>query len=151
MTELNSKWLLNIVNHQDGKKLAIGSAKSMIDTGAWQSMPQPKLPKSKNEYKILFRIGFQYQGFKFLGELLQDKKDLCWFIYPYSKDFDDNIIVFSDEIRQSIYWQCDIYNISLKNNRLRKLLDTFRENMIFYSDDLTGTDFKQAINFSIRK
>jgi hypothetical protein len=65
--------------------------------------------------------------------------------------FDDNIIVFSDEIRQSIYWQCDIYNISLKNNRLRKLLDTFRENMIFYSDDLTGTDFKQAINFSIRK
>ena len=113
-----------------GKTMAIGSAKSMIDKGSWQSKPQPHLPKSKNMYNILFRIGFLYQGFKFLGEFLQDKEDYtncCWFIFPYEKgDF--------------------------KNDRIENLLyNTFRESMIFYSDDLTGTDFKSAIDFMIRK
>ena len=49
-----------------GKSLAFGSAKTMIDSGTWQSRPQPKLTESKNKYKILFRIGFQYKGFRFL-------------------------------------------------------------------------------------
>ena len=30
-------------------------------------------------------------------------------------------------------------------------LQTFRENKIFYATDLVGTDFKQCIDFSIRK
>ena len=49
-----------------GKSLAFGSAKTMIDSGTWQSRPQPKLTESKNKYKILYRIGFQYKGFRFL-------------------------------------------------------------------------------------
>lgn len=134
-----------------GKKLAIGNARSMIDSGAWQTQPQPKLDKSKNLYKILYRIGFQYQGFRFLSDLLTDDNNIFWFVYPYSKEFKDNIIIFSDEIKVKRNWQRDIYNVSIKNDRLRKILDTFRENQIFYSDDLTGTDFKQAIDFSIRK
>jgi hypothetical protein len=31
------------------------------------------------------------------------------------------------------------------------LYNTFRENNIFYSDDLCGTDFKQVIDFEIKK
>lgn len=134
-----------------GKKLAIGSASSMIDSGDWQTNPQPKLPKSKKCYKVLYRIGFQYMGFKFLGEYLQDDNDLLWFIYPYSGEFSKDLIVFSDVILPSRLWQKDIYNISIKNETLKKLLSTFKENCIFYSDDLTGTDFKNAIDFMIRK
>ena len=139
-----------------GKTMAIGSAKSMIDKGSWQSKPQPHLPKSKNMYNILFRIGFLYQGFKFLGEFLQDKEDYtncCWFIFPYENgDFKNNLIVFSDEINTSPYYQKDIYRLTFKNDRIENLLyNTFRESMIFYSDDLTGTDFKSAIDFMIRK
>lgn len=119
-----------------GKKLAIGSSASMVDSGSWQTTPQPKLPKSKKEYKIVYRIGFQYMGFKFLGELLQDNQDLLWFIFPYNKEFSDKIIVFSDVIKTSRYWQKDIYNISIKNKRLQTIFNTFKENCIFYSDDL---------------
>lgn len=133
-----------------GKSLAFGSAKSMIDSGTWQSRPQPKLTESKNKYKILYRIGFQYKGFKFLGELLKKDKNLMWFIYPKNDDFDDKIIVFSDEVSESRYWFRDIYSASVPD-RISKILDTFRESIIFYSDDLTGTDFKNAIDFSIRK
>lgn len=137
-----------------GKTMAIGSAKSMIDTGEWQTLPQPKLPKSKKEYKILFRIGFFYKNFKFLGEFLMDKetKDTCWFIFPYYKEFSIKLVVFSDMIKTNVLWQRNIYDITIRNDNLKKLfLTTFRESCIFYSDDLCGTDFKQAIDFDIRR
>ena len=131
----------------------IGSNANMINTGAWETQPQPHLPKSYNLYKCLYRFGFQYQGFKFLSEYLIDieNKDVCWFIKPYNKEFSDKIIVFSDIIKTSIYWQRDIYNISIQNEKLRNLFNTFKENIIFYSSDMCGTDFKQVIDFQIRR
>lgn len=131
----------------------IGWNKDMMNDGSWQSSPQPHLPKSKNDYNICYRIAFMYQSFKFLGELLQDKetKDICWFIYPYDKDIDNKTLVFTDVISTSIYYQRNIYDITIKNDNLQKLLNTFREDKIFYCNDLVGTDFKQAIDFSIRR
>ena len=132
----------------------IGTNAKMINTGAWETHPQPHLPKSYKKYKCLFRFGFQYQSFKFLCEYLYDteeKKDAVWFIRPYSKNFNDKIIVFSDVIKVSKYWQRDIYNISIKNDKLRNLFMTFKENKIFYASDMVGTDFKQVIDFTIRR
>lgn len=136
-----------------GNQMAIGSASGMVDGGGWQSTPQPKLPKSLKLYSRLYQMGFQYQGFKFLCDLLKDDftNEIVWFIYPYYKDFSDKLIVFSDVIKQSPYWQRNIYDISLKNKKLDNLFLTFKEDKIFYSDDLTGTNFKQAIDFMIRK
>ena len=45
----------------------------------------------------------------------------------------------------------DIYNPTFKNDNIRNILSTFKENKIFYATDLVGTDFKQAIDFIIRK
>ena len=136
-----------------GKTMAIGNASSMIDSGSWQTFPQPHLPKSYKEYKVLFRFGFQYKGFKFICEFLKDNEtsDVCFFIYPYSGEFKENTIVFSDEVKVSPYWQRDIYDISIKNDKLRNLFRSFKENKIFYASDLCGTDFKQVIDFNIRK
>ena len=136
-----------------GKTMAIGFGSSMIDKGSWQTFPQPKLPKSIKEYERLFQFGFQFKGFKFLCDLLKDKDnyDLAWFIYPYYEEFNDKIIVFSDIIKTSPLWQRDIYNISIKNEKLKNLFQTFKEDKIFYSSDLCGTDFKQVIDFSIRR
>lgn len=131
----------------------IGYNKDMLNDGSWQTFPQPHLPKSKKEYKKLYRIMFLYQGFKFIGEYLKDKesKNCIWFIYPYTGEIKNNIIVFSDIIKVSKYWQRDIYNLTFKNDNLRNLFQTFRESNIFYSNDLCGTDFKQVIDFTIKK
>lgn len=131
----------------------IGWNKDMMNDGSWQSSPQPHLPKSKKEYNVMYRIGFMYQSFKFIGEFLQDKetKDICWFIYPYEKDLDEKLVKFTDVIKPSIYYQRNIYDITIKNENLQKLLNTFREDKIFYATDLVGTDFKQVIDFSIRR
>ena len=131
---------------------AIGKHADMLNKGDWQSDPQPHLKDSYKDYKMLFRIGFQYQSFKFLGEFLQDKdNNTLWFIYPYNREFKKNLIVFSDIIKESNYWQKDIYNPTFKSESVRNVLSTFRESKIFYATDLVGTDFKQAIDFVIRR
>lgn len=134
-----------------GKAVTIGTASSMIDKGAWQTTPQPKLPKSYKNYSVVYRFGLCFKGFKFIAELLEDGEDLIWFVYPFEKDFDNDIIVISDEIKTSSNWQRNIYNISIKNEKLQNLLNTFTEEKIFFSSDLCGTDFKQVIDFSIRR
>ena len=52
----------------------IGTNAKMINTGAWETAPQPHLPKSYNCYNCLFRFGFEFQGFRFLCEYLFDKE-----------------------------------------------------------------------------
>lgn len=130
-----------------------GTHAGMLNKGEWQSDPQPKLPKSYNCYKVLYRFAFHYKTFTWLCEYLMDNesKDVIWFIYPYSGKLKNNIIVFSDIIKTSPYWQKDIYNPLIKNKILIELFKTFRENRIFYSSDLCGTEFKQSIDFEIRR
>ena len=133
--------------------ITFGTHANMMNRGEWQSDPQPCLPKSRKEYTKKFAIGFQFNTFKFMGELLQDpeSKNLIWFIYPHEKEFKKKLLIISDTVKSDIYYQRDIYNPTIKNERLKEILNTFRESNIFYSDDLTGTDFKQAIDFTIKK
>lgn len=149
--EIDSSIAIEFCNSIDGNKIAFGQAKSMIDGGDWQTEKCPKLKYSRKLYDMKFRIGFRYMGFSFLGELLAKDDTFCWWIYPKNNDFDNKIIVFSDEVKESPNWFRDIYNIPLNHNLHEFLNRTFRESNIFYSDDLTGTDFKKSIDFSIKK
>ena len=128
-----------------------GKQAKMLNDGSWQTDDQPHLPKSINEYDCLFRVIFQFKGFKFIGEFLNDGRTQPWYIYPYEGAIDDNTLVISDEIRPSKLWQRDIYHVNIDNPVLQKYLSTFRESNIFYATDLCGTDFKQAIDFIILK
>lgn len=137
-----------------GHKTAFGQGSDAIDSGKWLADLQPKLPKSINEYRCVTRFGFNYSGFKWLGDvLIDDTGSLVWFIYPKNieSDFTDDIIVFSDNPSPSTYVWGSPYTCGIPNTRLQHVLQTFTESKIFYSDDLTGTDFKKAINFIIRK
>ena len=168
--EIRSKWIKTGEVDDEGKEVevllaleyckstgsssfVIGNHKEMLNTGSWQTDPQPHLPKSLNCYKKIFKIGFQYKSFKFLCEYLLDRetKDTCWFIYPYNRKFNNKTLIFSDIIKTSKYWQRDIYNPLIKNDSIKRLLQTFKESNIFYATDLCGTDFKQVIDFIIKK
>ena len=134
-----------------GKQMSISD--TMIDKGLWQTTSQPKLENYK-DYKINFVFGFQYKGFKYLCEILtlkENANDYIFFIKPYYKDFAEDCIVFSDKIKPSPYWNKDIYSTKFPNDTLNDIFKNFKESKIFYSDDLTGTDFKQSIDFIIRK
>ena len=169
--EIKTKWLdTGGVDEETGKPIevkvavewcrdsgntsfAIGKHKDMLNKGSWQTDPQPHLPKSYSEYEVFYRIMFVFQEFKFVGEFLKDNETgaNCWYIYPYNGKIKEGTLVISDQINISNWWQRNIYDVSIKNESLHKLLDTFREQNIFYSSDLCGTDFKQVIDFQIRK
>lgn len=152
--EIMVKLSIEYCKNTGNTSYAVGKNRDMINKGSWQTSPQPHLPKSRKDYTRLFAIYFEYQSFKFCSEFIKDIEEghCCWFIYPYSKEIPNNVLVFSDKIKTSLYYQKDIYNLTrIKNKRLRDLLQTFKLNNIFFSDDLTGTDFKQVIDFEIRK
>lgn len=151
--EIYVKIALEYTKSSGKTSYAIGKHKNMLNKGEWQSDPQPHLPKSRNEYKLVYRVGFEFKEFRFMGELLWDReeKESLWFVYPCTRNFKKNLIIFTDVIKSSKRYQRDIYNISFKNDKLREIFSTFREGSIFYANDITGTDFKQAIDFTIRK
>ena len=149
--EITLKCAIEYCSSTGNSSFAIGKHKDMLNKGTWQSDPQPHLPKSIKEYKLIYRIGFEFQGFRFLAEALQNNGELVWFIYPYKKEFNKKLLVISDIIKTSRYYQRNIYNITINNVNLQQLLNTFRESNIFYSTDMAGTNFKQVIDFEIRR
>ena len=151
--EIHIKCAIEYSKHYGGSSLSIGKHKDMLNKGTWQSDPQPHLPKSINEYKHVFKIGFMYKEFKFIAELLKDNdsKEYVWFIFPFEKEFKKDLFIFTDVVKLGKQYQRNIYDLSFKNEKLQNILNTFREGNIFYSSDLCGTDFKQCIDFTIRK
>ena len=151
--ELTVKLAIEHCKSSGKSSMAIGKHRDMINKGSWQSDPQPHLPKSLKEYTSRFSFIFMYQDFKFVCSYLEDNEDgnLCWFIKPYDGEIKDDSIVVSDQVRPSPYWIRNIYDTNFPNLRLNTVLQNFRESNIFYATDLCGTDFKQVIDFSIRK
>ena len=151
--ELTVKLAIEHCKSSGKSSMAIGKHRDMINKGSWQSDPQPHLPKSLKEYTSRFSFIFMYQDFKFVCSYLEDNEDgnLCWFIKPYDGEIKEDSIVVSDQVRPSPYWIRNIYDTNFPNPRLNTVLQNFRESNIFYATDLCGTDFKQVIDFSIRK
>lgn len=151
--EIEVKLAIEYCASTGASSFVIGEHKEMLNKGDWQADRQPKLSKSINEYKKLFHMFFIYKGFKFIAYYIQDKenKNCCWFIAPFTKEIKDRELVFSDIIKESPYYLTDVYANINHFRSLNNLLSTFTESNIFYANDITGTDFKQAINFTIRK
>lgn len=131
----------------------IGTHADMLNNGNWQSDPQPHLDKSINLYDVVFRCVFEYKMFRFLGSYLHDPEtgESVWFICDKFSEIKPGTFVFSDVIKQDGRYFRDPYSIRTKNTKILTILSDFRENKIFYSTDLTGTDFKQSIDFTIRR
>ena len=151
--EIMAKLAIEYCQSTGRSSFVFGKASKMINSGGWQTDPQPQLPKSLKCYDSIFTFMFLYKSFKFKCSYLCDKEtyETCFLISPYKGKIDDETIVFSDIIKVSPYWQRDIYNTDFNNSKLNDLFKTFRESRIFYATDLCGTDFKQAIDFTIRK
>lgn len=150
-TEETVKLALEYCKSTGTSSHVIGTHKNMLNQGEWQSDPQPHLPKSYNDYDVMFRMLFKYQNFKFIAEYLfdEDTSNYCWYVYPYKGEISSDMLVISDEVKLDRHWQRNLYNIDIDNLTLKRLLMTFRENNIFYASDLCGTDFKQCIDFEI--
>lgn len=128
--------------------IAFGQHAEMLNNGAWQADIQPVFRDRLKEYRVMFTVIFYFQDFTFLARYICKSKNKIWYIVPKSTPIKDKTFVISDIINQSIYWRIEPYQF--EQQKIRMIMDTFRESNIFYSDYLTGTNFKKAINFTIK-
>ena len=104
----------------------------------------PKLPRKYYEYEKVYEILLKYQKFEFVIELLVEPKEggtLCH-IYPSTKGRKIYRVitdVFSDKP-----------NITTRLDTKKKpeaiMANCFRLDKVCFSDNLTGSDFKNIMN-----
>lgn len=125
-------------------KMFFGQTAKQIISGEWDTIDVPKLPRKYYEYEKVYEILLRYQKFEFVIELLVEPKNggaLCH-IYPSTKQRKIYRIitdVFSD-----------LPNVTTKLDIKKKpeavMADCFRLDKVCFSDNLTGSDFRNVMN-----
>ena len=131
-------------NSNTDNKMFFGQSAKQIITGEWDTVDVPKLPRKQYEYEKVYEVLLTYQKFQFVIELLIEPihgGKLCH-VYPFTG---------SREIYRKISDVfSDLPNVTSKLDISRKpeqmIADCFRLNKICYSDNMTGSDFKNVLN-----
>ena len=139
-------YMTDSLNFNSG--LFFGNAANNITKGAYEVQEYPHLFKSIVKYKILYTFVLEYNEFKFLCQLLQDKEkcnDVFWFVQPKTTEIQENTRVISNQFSSD-----PLYTGSLRdalNDNERRVLDLFKRGKVCFSDNLTGTEFNTIITY----
>ena len=99
------------------------------------------------KYNNLYTIVLEYNEFKFLCELLQDKEEsnnIFWYVQPKTTEVKSGTRVISNKFSPDPY-----YSLSLRrpiNDNERQVFNMFNKGKVCFSDNLTGTEFNNIIN-----
>lgn len=133
-------------NSGRNSKMFFGASSKMISTGAWQTKEVPHLQGNKQlDYVVMHRIVIKYKNFKFNCEFLLEKEtgNVCWYVYPKTSDITNDERVITDTAT-SLNMLTTIGFIPLSASEKTALGYMF-EGRIYYSDNLTGSDFEQCL------
>lgn len=125
-------------------KMFFGNTAKQITSGEWEVNDCPKLLKPYAFYNMLYEIDMQYGEFKYIMQLLADGETGGTFVYIYPN-------TTGRKIRRVI---TNIFNVDPMisnglNPRIKAeclISECFRTGKVCYSDNLTGTDFKQILS-----
>lgn len=132
-------------NSGNNSKMFFGQSAKMTTTGEWYSEEQPKLSRPLEEFEEMWCIGFYYSGIGFYGRVLYepDKEYFILFVESWSpEEFPDDIRVLSDayapELNISKTWEPRFRHDA-------QIRDLIHQNKLAFSDNLTGTEFRQML------
>lgn len=125
-------------------KMFFGNTAKQITSGEWEVNDCPKLLKPYAFYNMVYEIDIQYGEFKYIMQLLADGETGGVFVYIYPN-------TSRRKIRRVI---TNIFNVDPMitnglNPRIKAeclISECFRTGKVCYSDNLTGTDFKQILS-----
>lgn len=138
-------YLTDSLNYNTG--MFFGLPAKNITKGAYDVTEQPHLPKRLTQYKKLYNLVVEYNEFKFLCTLLQDKEEgsVIWFVSPKTTEIQPGTRVISNKF----------YPNPLITSTFRKpltevearIFNLFSIGKVCYSDNLTGTEWNNIIGF----
>ena len=123
-------------------KMFFGASAGMINKGTWQVREYPHLPCHYKDCKKLYSILYEYKDFCFKMELVEYNNDRMVFLHPHKKEPDYAGRIISDTPAASKLVTDHLIPV-LKGDIL--LIDAYNKGKIFYSDNLTGSDFEAIL------
>lgn len=122
----------------------IGSAKNMINGGAWDSKTYPHLPRPLSSYDDLYRLLFIFDGFQYKAHVLKDKETgfVLLFVHPFTGRLKDKDRIICDYFSESPLITDSLIEVLYGDNIVRQCI---RSNKIVFSDNLTGQEFNAII------
>lgn len=121
-----------------------GNANKAISKGEWETDEQPHIKGHRDDYKCIYTVVMKYDKNMFLCEFLQNiiNPDLfTWYITPKTTPIQDNTRVVSNNYNISNL--CTIGFVALNKNE-NIIFNMLKQGKVCYSDNLTGTEFKQC-------
>ena len=126
-------------------KMFFGLASKQITSGEWEVDDVPKLLKPYDYYDNLYEVRILAGDFKYIMQLLHDSESGGSFVYIYPDTKGTR------KIRRTITSVFNVdpmitngFNTKIKADVL--MSECFRIGKVCYSDNLTGTDFRQVVD-----
>ena len=138
-------YLTDTLNYNTG--MFFGLPAKNITKGAYDVTEQPHLPKPLTKYKTLYNVVVEYNEFKFLCTLFMDKEnnDIVWYVQPKTTEIKAGTRVISNK-----FYTNPLCTRSFRNPLSateQKIFNYIYTGKICFSDNLTGTEFQNIIQF----
>ena len=116
-----------------------GQAAKTILSGEWDVNDEPKLPKARCFYYMVYELLLKYQNFAFVLQLLVDPESgvRLLYVYPYTKDRKIPRVItdkFSENPNITRKFKHNAAEIYMR--------ECFEDGKMVFSDNLTAADFK---------
>lgn len=121
-----------------------GNAAKAITGGEWETDEQPHLKGHRDDYSLVYTVVFKYDRTTFLCEFLQSRinpNDFTWYVTPKTTPIQKNTRVVANTYNISNL--CTIGFVPLTKAE-SNIFQMMRQGKVCYSDNLTGTEFKQC-------
>lgn len=137
-------YLTDSLNFNSG--MFFGTSSKSITQGCYEVQEHPHLPKNVTKYDIIYTCVIEYNEFKFLCQLMQDKdqKDnITWYVQPKTSEIKERTRVISNQFSTDP-WYTSTLRQTLSDNENR-VFTLFRNGKVCFSDNLTGTEFNTIL------
>lgn len=119
--------------------MAFGQAAKTILSGEWDVIDEPKLPKPRTFYEMVYEVLLKYQTFAFVLQLLVDPQSgvRLLYVYPYTKDRKIPRVItdkFSEDPNVTRHFKGNAAEMYIR--------ECFNNGKMVFSDNLTAADFK---------
>ncbi len=130
-------------------KMFFGSVARGITNSVWQSGEHPRLYRRYETFNQIYVMVVEQMGFMFLCQFLADidNKAYFWYVTPKTTPVQKGTRLITDRIIVNNHTTKGLYPLS---DNEKKMFDFLIRGVIFYSDDLTGTDFSSCMQNLLR-
>lgn len=135
----------NTAEKRNIKSMFFGSAKKNIEGNEWITYEQPHLPFEYKDAENLYAVTLEHMNMRYRIRLIGYNGNMYCYVHPckdYYKDTSFEYRIISKEVSVNPMHTTKLIEVCKGD---RYLIDLIRKEKVFYSDNLTGTEFKNII------